>query len=50
MQEYFSKILADKAINLRTSNPTFVLKGGIQPAESAAVFGVIKPALILLVG
>ena len=49
MQEYFSKILADMAINLRTSNPTFVLKGGIHPAESTAVFGVIKPDFVLLV-
>ena len=31
-------------------NPTFVLKGRTQPAESAAVFGVIKPACILLAG
>ena len=50
MQEYFSKILADMAENLRTLNPTFVLKGGTQPAESAAVFGVIKPDFVLLVG
>ena len=50
MQEYFSKILADMAENLRALNPTFVLKGGIHPAEKSAVVGVERPDFVLLAG